>query len=72
MKTALAVKPVGALLVAHGAGGGSGILTAVRGRLRRLFVLEQGWLVHATSNLLEEQLVDRGCHVLGLYLVEAR
>jgi tetratricopeptide (TPR) repeat protein len=62
VKTALGLKAVGALLVAHAAGGGSGILTAVRGRLRRVFVLEQGWLVHATSNLLEEQLAEYLVH----------
>ncbi|HEX5044834.1 MAG TPA: DnaJ domain-containing protein [Candidatus Polarisedimenticolaceae bacterium] len=62
MKTALGLKAVGTLLVAHAAGGGSGILTAVRGRLRRVFVLEQGWLVHATSNLLEEQLAEYLVH----------
>lgn len=62
MKTALAVKPVGALLVAHGARGGSGMLTAVRGRLRRVFVIDEGWLVHATSNLLEEQLAEYLVH----------
>jgi hypothetical protein len=36
----------------------SGILTASRGKLRRLFCLEKGWLVYATSNLLEEQYVE--------------
>src|SRR6185503_19524645 len=62
VKTAIGVKTVGGLLVAHAAGGGSGILTAVRGRLRRVFVLDQGWLVHATSNLLEEQLAEYLVH----------
>ena len=33
----------------------SGIVTATRGKLRRLFCLEDGWLVFATSNLVEEQ-----------------
>ena len=34
---------------------GSGIVTATRGKLRRLFCIEEGWLVYATSNLVEEQ-----------------
>jgi DnaJ-domain-containing protein 1 len=42
----------------------SGILTATRGKLRRLFCLEKGWLAFATSNLLEEQFVE--------YLVRSR
>jgi tetratricopeptide (TPR) repeat protein len=42
----------------------SGILTASRGKLRRLFCLEKGWLVFATSNLLEEQFAE--------YLVRSR
>ena len=62
MKTAIGARPVGALLVTHAAEAGSGILTAVRGRLRRVFVLDQGWLVHATSNLLEEQLAEYLVH----------
>ncbi|HEX4823101.1 MAG TPA: DnaJ domain-containing protein [Candidatus Polarisedimenticolaceae bacterium] len=37
---------------------GSGILTASRGRLKRLFCLEKGWVVYATSNLLEEQYAE--------------
>jgi len=36
----------------------SGVLTASRGRLRRLFCLESGWLAFATSNLLEEQFAE--------------
>lgn len=61
-KSAIAARPVGAILVARAAEGGSGILSALRGRLRRVFVLEQGWLVHATSNLLEEQLAEYLVH----------
>lgn len=38
--------------------GASGILTASRGRLRRLFCLQKGWIVFATSNLIEEQFVE--------------
>jgi tetratricopeptide (TPR) repeat protein len=36
----------------------SGILTATRGKLRRLFCLEKGWITFATSNLLEEQFAE--------------
>ncbi len=39
-------------------GGGSGIATAVRGKLRRLFCIERGRLVHAASNVIEEQLPE--------------
>jgi tetratricopeptide (TPR) repeat protein len=35
-----------------------GILTATRGKLRRLFCLKDGWIVFATSNLIEEQFVE--------------
>jgi tetratricopeptide (TPR) repeat protein len=42
---------------------GSGIVTATRGKLRRLFCVENGWLVYATSNLVEEQF--------GEYLVRS-
>jgi tetratricopeptide (TPR) repeat protein len=35
-----------------------GILTATRGRLRRLFCLQQGSIIFATSNLIEEQFVE--------------
>jgi curved DNA-binding protein CbpA len=36
----------------------SGIVTATRGRLKRLFCLEEGRLVHAASNVVEEQFVE--------------
>lgn len=36
----------------------TGVLTATRGRLRRLFCLEKGWLAYVTSNLLEEQFAE--------------
>ena len=62
MKVAVGATPVGAILVARAAERSSGILTAVRGRLRRVFVMESGWLVHATSNLLEEQLGEYLVH----------
>jgi DnaJ-domain-containing protein 1 len=38
--------------------GSSGIVTAQRGKLRRLFCVENGWIVFATSNLIEEQFVE--------------
>ena len=34
----------------------SGILTADRGKLKRLFCLQKGWLVFVASNIIEEQL----------------
>ncbi len=40
------------------AAGSSGILTATRGKLRRLFCLERGTLILAASNVREEQLVE--------------
>jgi tetratricopeptide (TPR) repeat protein len=61
-RTSIASRPVSAILVARAAEGGSGMLTALRGRLRRVFVLEQGWLVHAASNLMEEQLTEYLVH----------
>ncbi len=36
----------------------SGIVSASRGKLKRLFCLEGGWLTFATSNLLEEQFTE--------------
>ena len=39
-------------------GTGSGIVTATRKKLRRLFCLDAGSLVYATSNLKEEQFVE--------------
>lgn len=36
----------------------SGILTATRGKLRRIFCLSKGWIIFATSNLIEEQFVE--------------
>jgi tetratricopeptide (TPR) repeat protein len=44
------------MLAAHADEAGSGIVTAGRGKLRHLFCLQEGWLVHAASNLIEEQL----------------
>ena len=46
------------LLCDKAAASGSGILTASRGRLKRLFCMEKGWVVFATSNLLEEQFAE--------------
>jgi tetratricopeptide (TPR) repeat protein len=36
----------------------SGILTASRGKLRRLFCLQDGFIVYAASNLIEEQFLE--------------
>jgi tetratricopeptide (TPR) repeat protein len=46
------------LLCARAQQRASGILTASRGRLRRLFCLEKGSIVFATSNLVEEQFIE--------------
>jgi tetratricopeptide (TPR) repeat protein len=43
------------LLAEHGVRERSGVLTAVRGKLKRLFCLRQGALVFAASNVVEEQ-----------------
>lgn len=52
------------LLCLREAEGRSGIVRATRGKLKRLFCLEEGKLVHAASNVLEERfgetLVRRG------------
>jgi curved DNA-binding protein CbpA len=39
-------------------GGHSGILTAVRGKLKRQFCVEQGLLIFAASNVIEEQFSE--------------
>ncbi len=46
------------LLCANAGTGTDGILTASRGKLRRLFCVNKGWIVYATSNLVEEQFVE--------------
>jgi hypothetical protein len=46
------------LLCANAGAGSDGIVTASRGKLRRLFCLHKGWIVFATSNLVEEQFVE--------------
>jgi len=46
------------LLCANAEERASGILTASRGKLRRLFCLSKGWIVFATSNLVEEQFIE--------------
>jgi tetratricopeptide (TPR) repeat protein len=46
------------LLCASAEEGAGGLLTATRGKLRRLFCLQQGWIVFATSNLVEEQFLE--------------
>jgi curved DNA-binding protein CbpA len=57
-------RAIGQELARAAAARGSGVLTAVRGRLRRLFCVRDGSLVWATSNVIEEQflrrLADRG------------
>lgn len=46
------------LLCTNADASADGILTATRGKLRRLFCLQKGWIVFATSNLIEEQFVE--------------
>ena len=46
------------LLCTSAEAGSVGILTATRGKLRRLFCIQKGWIVYATSNLIEEQFVE--------------
>jgi len=48
----------GPYLAAAAAGNGSGLLTVTRGKLRRIFCVEKGWLVLALSNLVEEQPLE--------------
>lgn len=45
-------------LVSTAEAGGAGIVTATRGKLRRLFCLAEGTIVYAASNLIEEQFVE--------------
>ncbi|NIM00940.1 MAG: DnaJ domain-containing protein [Acidobacteria bacterium] len=45
-----------AVLVGHAGEASSGILTITDGKVRRLFVLAEGRLIHSASNLIEEQL----------------
>jgi curved DNA-binding protein CbpA len=55
----LVAEPVGARLLADCAlRRTSGILTASRGKLKRLFCVEQGTLAYAASNLIEEQFAE--------------
>ena len=51
-------KNVARLLCVNAASGRSGIVRAERGKLRRLFCLDRGAMVFATSNLLEEQFSE--------------
>ena len=44
------------LLSTKAGAGASGVVRATRGKLKRIFCLEKGWLVFAASNLIEEQL----------------
>lgn len=50
---------LGRLLSLREVEGRSGIIRATRGKLKRLFCLEDGKLVHAASNVLEEQFGER-------------
>lgn len=59
MRTATFVDvPVGHLLADAALRGTSGILTALRGKHRRLFCVEGGRIVHAVSNVIEEQFTE--------------
>ena len=51
-------RQVARLLCTSAKAGTGGILTASRGKLRRLFCLQKGSIVFATSNLVEEQFVE--------------
>jgi len=44
------------LLAAKAAAAASGVVQATRGKLKRVFCIEHGWLVYGASNLIEEQL----------------
>ena len=46
------------ILAEKAASGTSGVLQATRGKLKRVFCLEKGWLVFGASNLIEEQLEE--------------
>ena len=46
------------ILAAKAAAGASGVLEATRGKLKRVFCLDKGWLVFGASNLIEEQLEE--------------
>lgn len=46
------------ILADRGAARASGILRATRGRMRRLFCLQDGMLVYAVSNVIEEQVEE--------------
>jgi curved DNA-binding protein CbpA len=46
------------LLATKATAGASGVLQATRGKLKRVFCLEKGWLVYGASNLIEEQLEE--------------
>ena len=46
------------ILADNAVSGTSGVLQATRGKLKRVFCLEKGWLVFGASNLIEEQLEE--------------
>jgi Flp pilus assembly protein TadD len=50
---------LGSRLVGCAVAGQSGIITAARGKLKRLFCVDAGILCWATSNVIEEQLGER-------------
>ena len=54
-RTATKAPSLPGLLAEQGVQERSGVLTAVRGKLKRLFCLRQGNLVFAASNVVEEQ-----------------
>jgi len=58
MKPAPADRQFARLLCGKAEASASGVLTASRRRLRRIFCLEKGWITFATSNLLEEQFAE--------------
>jgi tetratricopeptide (TPR) repeat protein len=47
------------LLADQAATRGSGIIRATRGKLRRLFCMQNGALIHAVSNVIEEQIDEQ-------------
>ena len=52
-------RELGRLLSEAAARGDSGVVTGIRGKLKRLFCLANGWLVFAASNVIEEQIAYR-------------
>ena len=44
------------LLAVRAGSDSSGVLHATRGKLKRVFCIDHGWLAYGASNLIEEQL----------------